>query len=65
MMGELTTMNCILLHEFTFQGLVLKGWIEMLSGRETKKAAKFFEDAFRYYNFLIIYLCVAALSLNL
>lgn len=27
------------------QGLTLKGWIELMSGREAKKAIKFFEDA--------------------
>ncbi|XP_048728803.1 tetratricopeptide repeat protein 21B-like isoform X2 [Ostrea edulis] len=29
----------------TKEGLVAKGWIELLSGRETKKAIKFFDDA--------------------
>ncbi|XP_060575597.1 tetratricopeptide repeat protein 21B-like isoform X3 [Ruditapes philippinarum] len=27
------------------EGLVLKGWIELMSGREVKKASKFFDDA--------------------
>ena len=27
---------------------MLKGWIELLSGREVKKAVKFFDDALRY-----------------
>lgn len=27
------------------EGLVLKGWIELMSGREVKKAVKFFDDA--------------------
>jgi hypothetical protein len=33
---------------FILQGLVLKGWIELMSGREVKKASKFFDDAQRY-----------------
>ncbi|KAJ8306896.1 hypothetical protein KUTeg_014980 [Tegillarca granosa] len=29
----------------TKEGLILKGWVELMSGREAKKAIKFFEDA--------------------
>jgi len=30
---------------FILQGLTLKGWIEMMSGRDAKKAIKYFDDA--------------------
>ena len=37
----------VYIYLYYLQGLVLKGWIELLSGREVKKAVKFFDDALR------------------
>ncbi|XP_063424970.1 tetratricopeptide repeat protein 21B-like [Mytilus trossulus] len=36
--------------QVTKEGLTLKGWIEMMSGRDAKKAIKYFDDAIQSYD---------------